>query len=624
MAVLGFLQFVSPTLQFAIAVAVFGEPMGGWTLVSFAILWAGLALFVVDSLRSASRRSPRGPSWRQPTRRQLILFDFRRMSRRLLHPTRDSQVTPVSRVATANSTPIEFCALLNSPGSPERRFALPSEPDVRTKLTQLQNRFVNDADTAPKSPSPRAVRRTGMGEVRTFSAFHLNSSRKERLMHLSGWFTSRTSRTPIRNSRRRPQLEQLEARCTPTVSGYRPIDEVGNNVANPGQGTAGTDLLRVSPAAYADGIDSPVAGHNQSARVISDLLNNQADPDNPTQDLDDRRRNSLSDFGYAFGQFMDHDMDLTPTGSDERCTIAADPNDPSQHGRPDVRALRHRPGHRHQHRATRRSRSTPSRRTSICRRSTARPPAIADALRTHSGGLLKTSPGNMLPYDNSTYFTPAQLALFNMANDSGAVADPEPVRHRRRARQRERRADGPADAVRPQSQPHRRRAAASSIRPGPTSSSTRRPASSTSRSIRKSSTTITCPTCSARTRMPKYTGYKPNVDPADRHRVLDRRLPVRPQPARAATSSGRATTARTSTQRSGRRRHQPGDRLLRPERPQPGRRRRSAHRPHLHRHRRHPQGRRRRRLAGRRPAGDRRHPQSPLRQRRPAPTTART
>jgi chloramphenicol-sensitive protein RarD len=59
LAVLGFLQFVSPTLQFAIAVALFGEPMGGWTLVSFAILWAGLALFVIDSLRSASRNADR-------------------------------------------------------------------------------------------------------------------------------------------------------------------------------------------------------------------------------------------------------------------------------------------------------------------------------------------------------------------------------------------------------------------------------------------------------------------------------------------------------------------------------------------------------------------------------------
>jgi hypothetical protein len=46
---------------------------------------------------------------------------------------------------------------------------------------------------------------------------------------------------------------------------------------------------------------------------------------------------------------------------------------------------------------------------------------VADALRTHTGGLLKTSPGNLLPYDNSTYFTPAQIAALNMQNASGAV-----------------------------------------------------------------------------------------------------------------------------------------------------------------------------------------------------------
>jgi chloramphenicol-sensitive protein RarD len=55
LAVLGFLQFVSPTLQFALAVAVFGEKMDEWKLLSFAILWAGLALFVVDSLRRTPR-----------------------------------------------------------------------------------------------------------------------------------------------------------------------------------------------------------------------------------------------------------------------------------------------------------------------------------------------------------------------------------------------------------------------------------------------------------------------------------------------------------------------------------------------------------------------------------------
>jgi chloramphenicol-sensitive protein RarD len=59
MAVLGFLQFVSPTLQFLIAVVVFEEPVGGWTLLSFAILWSGLALFVIDSLRQSSRGAAR-------------------------------------------------------------------------------------------------------------------------------------------------------------------------------------------------------------------------------------------------------------------------------------------------------------------------------------------------------------------------------------------------------------------------------------------------------------------------------------------------------------------------------------------------------------------------------------
>src|SRR5205085_921104 len=46
---------------------------------------------------------------------------------------------------------------------------------------------------------------------------------------------------------------------------------------------------------------------------------------------------------------------------------------------------------------------------------------VADALRTHVGGLLKTSPGNELPFNSTTYFTVAQLAALNMANDVGAV-----------------------------------------------------------------------------------------------------------------------------------------------------------------------------------------------------------
>jgi hypothetical protein len=45
--------------------------------------------------------------------------------------------------------------------------------------------------------------------------------------------------------------------------------------------------------------------------------------------------------------------------------------------------------------------------------------AKASALRTHSGGRLKTSPGNLLPFNNSTYFT----TPIDMANDSHFLPD---------------------------------------------------------------------------------------------------------------------------------------------------------------------------------------------------------
>ncbi len=134
-------------------------------------------------------------------------------------------------------------------------------------------------------------------------------------MHSHRWsqFASvlKLSRQPIRRRMRRLEVELLEARCVPTATGYRPIDEVGNNVANPTWGTAGADLIRLTPAEYADGVDAPSLPQDPSARLISNIVNNQADPANPSQDIATVNQQSLSDFAYSFGQFMDHDMDLT-------------------------------------------------------------------------------------------------------------------------------------------------------------------------------------------------------------------------------------------------------------------------------------------------------------------------
>jgi chloramphenicol-sensitive protein RarD len=49
---LGFLQYVAPSLQFLLAVLVFGEPLTTAHIVCFAAIWVALAIFVGEGLRS--------------------------------------------------------------------------------------------------------------------------------------------------------------------------------------------------------------------------------------------------------------------------------------------------------------------------------------------------------------------------------------------------------------------------------------------------------------------------------------------------------------------------------------------------------------------------------------------
>jgi chloramphenicol-sensitive protein RarD len=56
LSTLGFLQYVSPTLQFLLAVLLYREPLDGPRLVAFALIWTALALFAVHTAR-ASRRA---------------------------------------------------------------------------------------------------------------------------------------------------------------------------------------------------------------------------------------------------------------------------------------------------------------------------------------------------------------------------------------------------------------------------------------------------------------------------------------------------------------------------------------------------------------------------------------
>jgi peroxidase len=103
------------------------------------------------------------------------------------------------------------------------------------------------------------------------------------------------------------------------------IDGTGNNLSDPTLGSANSDETRIAPANFAPGTsDTPVGGTDP--RVISNtIFANDANANDP---------GGRSAYMYAFGQFIDHDIDLNmdqtanPDGSNTlSMTVPAD--DPS-------------------------------------------------------------------------------------------------------------------------------------------------------------------------------------------------------------------------------------------------------------------------------------------------------
>jgi len=50
LSTIGFLQYISPTLNLLVAVTVFHEPLDGVKLASFALCWLGIAVYTADSI----------------------------------------------------------------------------------------------------------------------------------------------------------------------------------------------------------------------------------------------------------------------------------------------------------------------------------------------------------------------------------------------------------------------------------------------------------------------------------------------------------------------------------------------------------------------------------------------
>jgi peroxidase len=94
----------------------------------------------------------------------------------------------------------------------------------------------------------------------------------------------------------------------PETFAVRSIDGSGNNAQFPDMGAAGTKLIRQVASDYSDDVSQMAGANRTSARAISNIVNRQ-----PATD----QRNTLraSDFVWQWGQFLDHDIDLT-TASD--------------------------------------------------------------------------------------------------------------------------------------------------------------------------------------------------------------------------------------------------------------------------------------------------------------------
>jgi hypothetical protein len=109
--------------------------------------------------------------------------------------------------------------------------------------------------------------------------------------------------------------------CAVCAAENRTMDGSYNNLAHPEWCRAGAQLLRICEPEYADGYYEPAGKYRPSPRVISNVC--------VAQDYSIPSQLGYSDYMWAWGQILDHDLDLTLTAEpEEEFNIPVSPGDP--------------------------------------------------------------------------------------------------------------------------------------------------------------------------------------------------------------------------------------------------------------------------------------------------------
>lgn len=111
----------------------------------------------------------------------------------------------------------------------------------------------------------------------------------------------------------------VATQCSSGTPPTRSLDGRGNNPDNPDWGRVGARYTRVARAAFADGRSAMTAGKPE--RYVSNRIFNDSGHNLFSE-------NNVSQWGWVWGQFLDHDIGLRDQTPAEKAPIPFDQNDP--------------------------------------------------------------------------------------------------------------------------------------------------------------------------------------------------------------------------------------------------------------------------------------------------------